>query len=109
MDFVNSNSRDNIYHFIGGTSISLSSAGFLWHLANRKIIAIQDIAVFRSLVFGCLCFAIISWEIIEYYLLYTIFPEFLGYSDTIIDMIFGLLGGVSVIFFVGSLLPNNRS
>ena len=107
--FTSSNPTSNIFHFIGGISISLSAAGFLWHLTNRKIIAIQDVTVFRSLVFGCLCFAIIIWEIHEYYLLYPIYPELVSYSDTITDMIYGLLGGVSVIFLVGSLLPNNSS
>jgi hypothetical protein len=87
-------------HIFGGMSISISTSGILWHLVRRKIIVLQDKNVFRFLVFGSVCFAVISWEIFEYIL--PIDPEYLtySYSDTIIDMICGLIGGLLGLFFV---------
>ena len=53
---------DNIFHLFGGISISISTAGILWHLIQRKIIVLQDAKVFGFLVFGFLCLVVISWE-----------------------------------------------
>jgi hypothetical protein len=91
---------DKLFHVVGGMSISISTSGVLWHLVHRKIIVLQDKNVFRFLVFGSVCFAVISWEIFEYFLPFD--PEFLSftYSDTIFDMICGLIGGLLGLFFV---------
>ena len=88
---------DKIFHLFGGIGISISAAGVLWQLLHRKIIVLQDRIVFGLLVFGFLCFVIISWEIYEYIVLY---PEkYLTYADLIIDMICGLIGGVIALLF----------
>ena len=88
---------DKIFHFFGGIGISISTAGVLLQLLRRKIIVLHDEIVFSILVFGLLCFVIISWEIYEYIVLY---PEkYLTYADLIIDMICGLIGGVIALLF----------
>ena len=88
---------DKIFHLFGGISISISAAGVLWQLLHRKIIVLQDRIVFGLLVLGFLCFVIISWEIYEYIVLY---PEkYMTYTDLIIDMICGLIGGVIALLF----------
>ena len=51
---------DKIFHFFGGIGISISAAGVLWQLLHRKIIVLQDRIVFGFLVFGFLCFVIIT-------------------------------------------------
>jgi len=90
---------DKIFHFIGGISISISSAGILWNLTHKNIIKLHDKIVFLLLVFGTLCFVIISWEIYEYFFLYPM--EHMTYDDLIIDMIYGLIGGIiSVLFLI---------
>ena len=88
---------DNIFHLFGGISISISTAGILWHLIQRKIIVLQDAKVFCFLVFGFLCFVVISWEIYEYIVLYPM--EFMTYGDLIVDMICGLIGGSIALIF----------
>ena len=88
---------DKIFHLFGGIGISISSAGVLWQLVQRKIIVLQDKIVFGLLVFGFLCFVIISWEIYEYIVLYP--DKYMTYSDLIIDMICGLIGGVIALLF----------
>ena len=60
------NRIDKVFHVLGGLVISFSIAGVWWHLFHREIIVLQDIIIFRLLVFGFLCFVIISWEILEY-------------------------------------------
>ena len=82
---------DKVLHLVGGASICLSAAGVVWHLARLEIILLQDIRVFRALVFGFVCFTVISWEILEYFVEFR--PESLTYTDTITDMISGLIGG----------------
>ena len=95
---------DKIFHLFGGISISISAAGVLWHLIQRKIIVLQDAKVFGFLVFGFLCFVIISWEIYEYIVLY---PEkYMTYADLIIDMICGLIGGLIALIFCIQIKPN---
>ena len=89
---------DKIFHVLGGASISMSTSGIIWHLVHREIIMLQDDNVFRFLVFGLLCFAVISWEIFEYIVFHP--NKFLNYTDTILDMIYGLIGGLVVIFFL---------
>ena len=89
---------DNIFHILGGFSVCLTSAGFLWHLVHRKTIVLQDKKVFYALVFGFLCFTIIGWEIFEYLVLHPY--EFLTYDDTISDMVCGIVGGAVAIFFL---------
>ena len=97
---------DNIIHVFGGASICLSSAGILCHLMHRKIITLQDENVFRFLVFGFLCFVVIGWETLEYVIFYP--HEFLTYTDTISDMICGLIGGLfTVPFFRKAVLAMN--
>ena len=88
---------DNIFHLLGGMVISTSTAGVLWHLIQRKIIVLQDAKVFCFLVFGFLCFVVISWEIYEYIVLYPM--EFMTYGDLIVDMICGLIGGSIALIF----------
>mgnify|MGYP004228695227 CR=1 FL=1 len=88
---------DKLFHVLGGVSICFSAAGVLWHLAHRKVIALQDVQVLRALVFGFVCFAVINWEIYEYII---IEHERMTYSDTITDMICGLIGGLVAIIFV---------
>ena len=89
---------DNVVHGFGGGSACLSSAGVLWHLVHRQIIKLQDENVFRLLVFGFLSFVIIGWEIFEYIVFYP--DEFLTYTDTISDMICGLIGGLFAMYFL---------
>ena len=89
-------------------SVFISIAGVLWHLVHREIITLQDENLFHFLVFGFLCFAVISWEIFEY-LFFPIFQEN-PYSDTITDMICGLIGGLlAKLFFRRSVLGKNSS
>ena len=95
---VHENKIDNIFHGFGGVSVVLSSAGVLWHLVRRRIITLRDEKVFRLLVFGFLCFVVISWEILEYIIFYP--HETLTYSDTISDMTCGLIGGLFAMLFI---------
>ena len=88
---------DKIFHLFGGISISISAAGVLWHLIQRKIIVLQDAKVFGFLVFGFLCFVVVSWEIYEYIIFYPM--EYMTYADLIVDMICGLIGGLIALLF----------
>jgi len=98
MKTFDENRIDKVLHLLGGVSISLSAAGVLWHLIRRQIIELQDVNVFRVVVLGFACFAVISWEILEYIVPYA--PEYWTYSDTITDMICGLIGGLLALFFI---------
>ena len=98
MKTVDENRIDKLLHFFGAVSICFTTAGVLWHLARRKIIDLHDANVFRVLVYGFLCFVMISWEILEY--IVDIGSEYLTYSDTITDMICGLIGGLFAMFLV---------
>ena len=100
--FVSENPTDIIFHVLGGASISMSTSGVLWHLIHRELIVLQDVKVFRFLVFGFLCFIVISWELLEYIVFYP--DEYLTYTDTISDMICGLIGGLFVMFFIRRLV-----
>ena len=95
---------DKIFHFFGGVGISISAAGVLWHLTQRKIIVLQDEKVFGFLVFGFLCFVVINWEIYEYIVFYPM--EYMTYADLIGDMICGLIGGLIVLFFGIRIKPD---
>ena len=95
---------DNISHLFGGISISISTAGVLWHLIQRKIIVFQDAKVFGSLVFGFLCLVVISWEVYEYIVFYPM--KYMTYTDLIEDMICGLMGGLIVLFFGIRIKPD---
>jgi hypothetical protein len=95
---------DNIFHLFGGISISISTAGILWHLIQQKIIVLQDAKVFCFLVFGFLCFVVISWEIYEYIVLYPM--EYMTYADLIVDMICGIMGGLISLFFGIRIKPD---
>ncbi len=95
---------DNIFHLFGGMSVSISTAGILWHLIQRKIIVLQDAKVFGFLVFGFLCFVVISWEIFEYIVFYPM--EYMIYADLIGDMICGLMGGLIALFFGIRIKPD---
>ena len=96
---------DKIFHVVGGVAISVSIAGVLWHLVCRGIIELHNVNVFQALVFGCLCFVVISWEIAEYIFIFPLYPEYIAssnsaYSDTITDMIWGLVGGLFAMLFI---------
>ena len=95
---------DNISHLFGGMSVSISTAGVLWQLLRRGIIVLQDEIVFRFLIFGFLCFVVISWEIYEYIVLYP--DKYMTYTDLIIDMICGLIGGIFSLLFCIRIKPN---
>ena len=95
---------DNLSHLFGGMSISISTAGVLWQLLRRKIIVLQDEIVFRFLVYGFLCFVVISWEIYEYIVLYP--DKYMTYADIIVDMICGLIGGLIALLFCIRIKPN---
>ena len=98
MKTIDENRIDKVFHIFGAVSIYFSTAGVLWHLVRRKIIDLQDEKLFPMLVYGFLCFVIISWEILEYVV--DIEPEYLTHSDTVTDMICGLIGGLFAMFFV---------
>ena len=98
MKTIDENRIDKVFHILGAISIYFSGAGILWHLLRRKILELQDAVVFRMLVFGFVCFTMICWEIFEYIL--NIEPEYLTYTDTIADMICGLIGGLVGILFI---------
>ena len=98
---INEYRIDKLFHIFGGVSISFSAAGILWYLIRRKIVKLHDANVFRVLVFGFLCFTVIAWEILEYIL--QIEPDYLTYTDTISDMICGLIGGLSAMLFLRKL------
>ena len=83
---------DKILHFFGGLSISISTAGILCNLIDKRMILLQDEKVFRLLIFGILCFTVIVWEIYEYLFFHP--DEYLNYTDTISDMIWELAGGI---------------
>jgi len=89
-----------LFHLFGGLSISFSSAGVIWNLAEKEIIRLEDLNVFRGLIFGCVCFAVIGWEVLEYVV--PIDPKYLtySYSDTINDMCFGVIGGLVSLLFI---------
>ena len=95
---------DNIFHLFGGMSITISTAGVLWHLIERKIIVLQDLKVFGFLVFGFLCFVVISWEIFEYIVYYPV--EYMTYADLIVDMICGMMGGLVALIFGIRIKPD---
>ena len=88
---------DKIFHLFGGISVSISAAGVLWQLLQRRIIVLQDKIVFGLLVFGFLCFVVINWEIYEYIVFYPM--EYMTYADLIVDMICGLIGGLIALLF----------
>ena len=98
MKTVDENRIDKVFHILGAVGIYLSGAGALWHLVRRKIIDLQDANVFRMFVYGFLCFVVISWEILEY--IVDIGPEYLTHSDTVTDMICGLIGGLFAMFLI---------
>ena len=83
---------DKIFHFFGGLVISILTAGILCNLKYKRMILLQDEKVFRLLIFGILCFTVIVWEIYEYLVFHP--DEYLNYTDTISDMIWGLAGGI---------------
>ena len=60
VDVVVKNKIDKIYHIMGGYIISFSIAGILWHYVRYKMIATLDTNIFQTLVFGIVCFAVIS-------------------------------------------------
>lgn len=95
---------DNIMHFLGGAAATMFSAGILWRLMQCKIIRIVNIYCFRLLVLGMLSAIIMSWEILEYILQATGYLSYwlgqLTYTDTVTDMILGLIGGTLVIFTI---------
>ena len=97
---------DNISHLFGGISVFISTAGILWHLVHREIIVLQDSKVFGFLVFGFLCFVVISWEIYEYIVFYPM--DYMTYADLIEDMICGLIGGLIALFFGIRIKPYLR-
>ena len=98
VDIINEYKIDKILHIIGGVIISFSIAGILRYLSGRAMITLQDEKMFLTIVFGLVCFAVIIWEIFEYFIDFE--PEYLTYSDTITDMIFGLIGGLFGILFI---------
>ena len=98
MKTMDENRIDKVFHILGAVSIYFSAAGILWHLVRRKMIDLHDANVFRMLVYGFLCFVVISWEILEY--IVDIGPEYLTYSDTVTDMICGLIGGLFAMFLI---------
>lgn len=101
MEVIVENRIDKVLHFVGGVSISLAIGGIVWRCVQREIIDIRDVNVFRLVVFGCMCFAVISWEILEYIVNFE--SEYLTYSDTITDMVCGLIGGLLAnVFFLRS-------
>ena len=95
---------DKIFHLFGGVSISISAAGVVWQLLRRGIIVLQDKIVFGFLVFGFLCFVVISWEIYEYIVLYP--DKYMTYTDLIVDMICGLIGGLIALLFCIRIEPH---
>jgi len=97
-DTIVKTNLDKILHILGGVCVSFSASGVVWNLVHRNVLDIQDSMVFRLLVFGSLCFAVVSWEILEY--LVGIGSEYLTYQDTILDMICGISGGCLVLPFV---------
>ena len=94
---------DKIFHILGGIGVSISTAGVLWNLLRREIIVLQDEIVFRFLVFGFLCFVVISWEIYEYIVLYP--DKYMTYADLIVDMICGLIGGLIAFLYCIRIKP----
>ena len=103
METLNENNIDKLMHLLGGLSVTISSAGVLWHLVRRQIILLQDKKVHYFLVFGFLCFVVISWEILEYIIIFPIAPEYVTYSDTVTDMFCGLVGGLLGVFVIWRL------
>lgn len=94
METYDSRKIDKLLHVAGGMSVSISAAGILWKLNCREIISVHNSFSFRLLVFGFLCFMIISWEVFEYVFFLPMFGEYLTYSDTVSDMLFGMVGGL---------------
>jgi len=90
---------DKLFHVIGGFSASMSVAGVIWHLDTRQLLVVNFTVVFYVLIYGCLSFIIISWEIAEYLL----FQEFMTYSDTISDMVFSLFGGLCALLAISRI------
>ena len=90
---------DKLFHVIGGFSASMSVAGVIWHLDTRQLLVVNFTVIFYVLIYGCLSFIIISWEIAEYLL----FQEFMTYSDTISDMVFSLFGGLCALLAISRI------
>ena len=97
-EIINEYKIDDILHIIGGVIISFSIAGILRHLLGRSILTYQDDKTFLALIFGFVCFVVITWELFEYFTDFD--PEYLTYSDTITDMIYGLIGGLIGMIFI---------
>ena len=97
MTIIEEHRIDKILHILGGLSISFSAAGVLWNLIQRNLVTLQDKYVSVALVFGFVCFTVISWEILEYIV---IDHKHLTYSDTVTDMICGLIGGLFAIPYI---------
>ena len=91
---------DHVVHLIGGAGVAMSTAGLLLRLSRRGLIQLVDVNLFRLTVLGILSLVIIGWEIFEYLLfVFDLFSHWFGeniYTDTVVDMICGLLGGAVV-------------
>ena len=98
INVLDENRIDKLFHIAGGSCASTSMAGIFWRLAQRKTLELGDVGVFLLLVFGALCFIVIGWELLEYVL----FPytQANPYSDTITDMVCGLIGGLGAILTI---------
>jgi hypothetical protein len=84
---------DRFQHLLGGVFVGLSSAGLIWQLTYRKYLVQPSRFVLRVIVVGMVCFAAICWETLEYFL--QLHPQYLTYTDTILDLNLGLLGGLT--------------
>ena len=94
-------SIDKLLHCLGGSTICLSGLGILWHLKDLGIVHQIDLVISYCLVFGLLCFSIICWELIEYFVGYS--SELLTYADTISDITIGLVSGITTLVVLGTI------
>ena len=106
MEAIDKHNIDKLFHILGGIAISLSVTGIFVNFSHRNIMTIHNNNVFRALVLGGLCFFIICWEILEYFVHFA--PEYLTYSDTIVDMVCGLIGGLFAMMFIRRPICNRQ-
>lgn len=90
-----------ILHFLGGASISYMSILFLRFFKEERIIEIKNKFVAVFIIVSVVSLFAVFWEFYEYLadsFLGTFYQ--LGLEDTLLDLVMGLFGGISVPFLV---------
>ncbi|MFH1376169.1 MAG: hypothetical protein ABIH25_00890 [Candidatus Woesearchaeota archaeon] len=82
-------------HFLGGVSVGYMSILFLGFFKEENLIEIKNKLVFVLLVVCAVSMIAVLWEFYEFVMVsYFGFNWPLGYEDTLMDLFFGILGGI---------------